>query len=104
MLSMYGMNQKELDDLRLNMCDDFKDRGGLPCLDSLYVKWNEEDQSLAGILTNKQTKQKNFDFRLKLESWKQNSRKMERKAMKKRNFEQGKVLRDFFQSELENFK
>lgn len=58
MLSMYGMSTQEIADLRLNLCDDFKEKG-LSSLDSLYIKWNEEDQSLAGILTNKLTKQKN---------------------------------------------
>lgn len=45
-----------------------------------------------------------MDFRLKLEAWKSRQRLIERKATKKRNFEQGKALRDFFYSELENFK
>ena len=43
-MSMYGMTQKEIDDLRLNLYDDFATtRGGLQCMDALYVKWNEED-------------------------------------------------------------
>lgn len=54
MLSSYGMTAQEIGDLRLNLQDDgFR---GVPSLDSLYFKWNEEDQSLAGILTNKLTK------------------------------------------------
>ena len=68
MMSTYGMTPQEMGDLRLNLHDDY-DRG-LPSLDALYVKWNEEDQSLAGILTNKLTKQKNMDFRQKLDAWK----------------------------------
>lgn len=41
-LTTYGMSTKQIDNLRLNMCDDFKDRG-YTCIDSQYVKWNEED-------------------------------------------------------------
>lgn len=67
MISTYGMTAQEIGDLRLNLREGWGDK---PSLDALYIKWNEEDQSLAGILTNKQTKQKNLDFRLKLEAWK----------------------------------
>ena len=42
MLSMYGMTAQEQAELRLNLSDDFKDKG-ISCLDSLYIKWNEED-------------------------------------------------------------
>lgn len=54
MISQYGMSPQEIADLRLNLHDN--NFGPAPSLDSLYVKWNEEDQSLAGVLTNKQTK------------------------------------------------
>lgn len=38
---------------------------------------------------------------MKLDSWK--ARKLERKALKQRNFEYGKALRDFFSKINENF-
>ena len=76
----------------------------MPAIDTLYVKWNEEDASLAGILTNKQTKQRNADLRLKLEVWKSRKRINERKATKNRNFEQGKEIRDFLNNELDDHK
>jgi len=52
----------------------------LAIIDAEYKKWAVEDQSLSGVLNNKLTKQKNTEFRMKLDSWK--ARKMERKALK----------------------
>lgn len=46
-MSQYGMTTAEIAGLHLNLHD---------TLDTLYVKWSEEDQSLAGVLTNKLTK------------------------------------------------
>lgn len=50
---------------------------------------------MSGVLNPKMTKQKNIDFRLKLEAWK--NRKTERKNLKKRWFEHGKALRKSFE-------
>ena len=52
-LATYGMSPAELSDLKLNMA----------IVDSAYVKWNDEDDSLSGILSNKMTKQVNLDLR-----------------------------------------
>lgn len=56
-----------MDDIRLDV--------GL--LDSAYIKWAKEDDSLSGVMNSKLTKVKNADMRLKLDSWK--SRASERK-------------------------
>jgi hypothetical protein len=53
------------------------------------------------VLDVKITKQKNADLRLKLQAWK--NRVNERKITKKRNFDHGKLLREFFSKAVENF-
>jgi hypothetical protein len=73
----------------------------LSILDAQYQKWADEDDSLSGVLNAKITKQKNADLKLKFDSWK--SRAAERKTTKKRNFEHGKALREFFSKSLESF-
>ena len=70
-------------------------------LDNQYQKWADEDDNLSGVLNAKITKQKNADLRLKIESWK--NRMNERKTIKKRNYDHGKQLREFFTKSLENF-
>ena len=84
-LGPYGMTTRELEDIRLD----------LTIFDNIYDKWAAEDDSLSGVLNTKLTKQKNADFRLKLDSWK--NRKTERKNLKKRWFEHGKSLRKCFE-------
>jgi hypothetical protein len=79
------MSASELNDIRLD----------LAIFDNIYDKWAAEDDSLSGVLNTKLTKQKNADFRLKLDSWK--NRKSERKNLKKRWFEHGKSLRKCFE-------
>ena len=75
------MTDEEVGDLRLD----------LTILDQTFEKFASEDDSLSGVLNTKLTKQKNVDFRLKLDAWK--SRETERKMAKKRAFEHGKGLR-----------
>ena len=70
-------------------------------LDQQYQKWAEEDESLSGVLNNKLTRQNNADLRLKMGQWK--IRKNERKIVKKRNFDNGKSLREWFQLRLQDF-
>jgi hypothetical protein len=84
-LGPYGMTTQEADNVKLD----------LTIVDGLYDKWAAEDDSLSGVLNVKLTKQKNADFRLKLDSWK--NRKTERKNLKKRWFEQGKGIRKSFE-------
>jgi len=90
-MSTYGMSPQELGDLRLD----------LAIMDQQYAKWAEEDQSMASILGNKQTKQRNLDFRQKLESWKK--RVVERKAKGKSTVDQGLLLRNFFDDQLKQY-
>jgi hypothetical protein len=90
-LSTYGMSQQELADLRMDM--------GI--VDSQYQKWADEDDNLSGVLNVKITKQKNADLRLKIEAWK--NRQNERKSIKKRNYDHGKALREFFNKSIETF-
>ena len=54
LMSQYGMTPAEISALYVNLHD---------ALDPLYDSWSAEDQSLAGVLTNKLTKQRNQDFR-----------------------------------------
>lgn len=65
----------------------------LSILDASYKKWLEEDASMGEILDTKVTKAKNAAFRQKLDSWK--NRLNDRVAIKKRNADHGKQLRDF---------
>jgi hypothetical protein len=90
-LSTYGMSQNELQDVRLD----------ISILDHQYQKWADEDDNLSGVLNVKITKQKNADLHLKFEAWK--NRKSERKTIKKRNYDHGKQLREFFAKSVENF-
>ena len=61
-------------------------------VDSFFDKWYKEEESLNGVLNMKVIKQRNTDFRLKLDSWKK--REVERKRLKTRNFEHGKKMRE----------
>jgi len=92
-LQTYGISNQELNDMRMD----------LSVLDQQYKKWAEEDDSLSGVLNAKITKQKNVDFRAKIDTWKSLNRANERKNAKKRNFEYAAVLRDFFIKQVENF-
>ena len=66
----------------------------LAILDALYKKWGEEDSSLSGVTNAKLITPKNQQLQAKLDAWK--NRVTERKATKKRNFEHGKALREYF--------
>ena len=90
-LSTYGMSQTELADLRMDM--------GI--VDGQYQKWADEDDNLSGVLNVKITKQKNADLKLKIEAWR--NRQNERKGIKKRNYDHGKALREFFKKSIETF-
>jgi hypothetical protein len=70
-------------------------------LDNQFQKWAEDDDSLSGVLNVKITKQSNIDLRLKMQAWK--NRVGERKVIKKRNFDHGKLLREFFIKSIDNF-
>jgi hypothetical protein len=39
-------------------------------LDTNFDKWFKEEESLSGVLNMKVIKQKNVDFRLKIDAWK----------------------------------
>ena len=84
-LGPYGLSTNEINSIRLD----------LQIVDAIYDKWASEDDSLSGVLNTKLTKQKNADFRLKLDSWK--NRTTERKNLKKKWFEHGKALRKCFE-------
>jgi predicted CopG family antitoxin len=84
-LGAYGLTTQELNDIRLD----------LSIVDNIYDKWAQEDDSLSGVLNTKLTKQKNADFRLKLDAWK--NRETERKKLKKTWFEHGKGLRKCYE-------
>lgn len=90
-LSTYGMSPQEMSEMRID----------LGIMDNQYQKWADEDDSMSGVTNVKITKQKNADLKLKIESWK--NRKNERKTTKKRNFDHGKALREFFSKSIENF-
>lgn len=61
-------------------------------VDIQYNKWFKKEESLSGVLNMKVIKQKNVDFRLKLDSWKK--RIDERKRLYKRAFDHSKKLRE----------
>jgi len=92
MLNTYGLSQTELNDARMDFAS---------TLDGIYVKWAEDDGVLSGVLNVKITKQSNIDLRLKLDAWKKKI--SERKITKKRNFDHGKGLREFFSKAIDNF-
>lgn len=73
-ISTYNMTAQEMADLAVNPWE----------LDKLYENWAEKDESLADVMNVKIIRQKNADFRLKVETWQ--SRKKERKANHKRSF------------------
>jgi hypothetical protein len=56
----------------------------LAILDKKYDEWLREDESLSGFLNMKFIKQKNTEFRQKLEAWKK--RGDERKRIKRKTF------------------
>jgi hypothetical protein len=60
-------------------------------VDSLFDKWYKEEENLSGALNMKLIKQRNTDFRLKLDAWKR--RVEERKRLARRTFEHGKKIR-----------
>ena len=70
-------------------------------LDGIYEKWAENEGDLKDVYNVKITKQSNIDLRLKLEAWKKKI--SERKITKKRNFDHGKGLREFFSKAIDNF-
>ena len=78
------MSTSEIGDLRLD----------LNILDSQFRKWLDEDDALSGVTNVKITKAKNADLRLKMTAW--NNRKPEFKNAKKKVFEHGKKLREYF--------
>jgi hypothetical protein len=83
-MTPYGISVAELSVMRLDFSG----------LDAQYHKWAEEDDSLSGVLNAKITKHKNQELREKIKAWK--ARKNERKVVKKRTFDHGKLLREFF--------
>lgn len=82
---LYGLTEEEIDMMALD----------LSILDNLWNKWAQEDDSLAGVLKPAITKQKNTDFRLKIDSWRK--RKDQRKATKKSNHDHSKALSSEFE-------
>ena len=77
-------NDAELRDLKLD----------LAIVDNMYEKWLKEEESLSGTLNMKVIKQKNVDFRLKIDSWRKYNE--ERKRLLKRSFEHNRKLRESF--------
>jgi hypothetical protein len=61
-----------------------------------------DQEALSGVLNVRVTKQKNVEFRQKCEAWRK--RQNERKRIKKRTFEQGKKIRQDFETYLKNFE
>lgn len=50
-----------------------------------FDKWYKEEESLSGVMNMKVTKQKNLDFRLKLDVWRK--RENERARYQKRSYD-----------------
>ena len=67
----------------------------LALLDAEYRKFASNDENMSDLINPKMTKARNFDFRLKLDSWKTLANT--RKNLKKRAFEHGKALRKHFE-------
>lgn len=63
----------------------------LAVVDNGFDKWYKEEENLSGALNMKLIKQKNLEFRMKLDAWKK--RGEERKRHIKRTFDHGKKLR-----------
>lgn len=70
-------------------------------MDNIFDKWFKEEESLSGVLNMKLIKQKNADFRVKLDVWKK--RADERKRNQKRQFNHGKKIRTAFEKYQDDF-
>lgn len=60
----------------------------------MYDKWLKEEESLSGTLNMKVIKQRNVDFRQKIDSWRKYAD--DRKRLQKRGYEHNRKLREAF--------
>lgn len=81
----------ELRDLKLD----------LNIVDTAFDKWYREEEALSTVLNMKVIRQRNIDFRQKLEAWKR--RADERKRLQRRAFQQYQKVKQAFEKHQDDF-
>lgn len=73
----------------------------LVAIDAHFDKWYLEEQTLSGVLSQKVTKQKNTDLKLKLDAWRKREKYRER--INKKAYDHGSQIRASFEKFLKTF-
>lgn len=88
---MLSKDELDLRDLKLD----------LRTVDVLFEKWYREEETLSGVLNMKLIKQRNQEFRSKIEAWKK--RRDERKRHQRKAIDQAKKLNAQFEKMQDDF-